>query len=159
MKTSVTLQEPFSYAVLPIFLIGTLIICYGIYLLVSFLKKKQPKQKPVRETVHKPDLATDIQKTKQKYLTELEHINRELCNGHIATREAYQNMSLCIRHFVYEVTGIQVQNYTLQDIKNLNMPNLEALITEYYASEFAPDSFGDTTASLEKTKRAIELWK
>ena len=159
MKTSVTLQEPFSYAVLPIFFIGILISCYGIYLIVSFLRKKPPEQKPVRKATIKPNSATDIQKIKHKYLAELEHINQKLCSGHITTREAYQNMSLCIRHFVHEVTGIQVQNYTLQDIKNLHMPNLEALITEYYASEFPPNSFGDSTASLEKTKRAIELWK
>lgn len=157
MKTSVTLQEPFSYALLPIFLIGALVVCYGIYLMVS-AKRKQPKPKTISQIPKKPVPATDIRTIKGKYLAELETIKQELWREQITTREAYQRMSLCIRHFVYEVTGIQVQNYTLQDIRQLHMPHLEELIAEYYAPEFAPTSLGDSTASLERTKRAIELW-
>lgn len=156
MKTSVTLQEPFSYAILPIILVGALIIFYGIYLIVS-VRKKQHKQS-MYQTPKKPDSGTDIHMIKTKYLTELETIKQELWREQITTRQAYQKMSLCIRQFVYEVTGIQVQNYTLQEIRRLHMPSLEALIVEYYAPEFAVTSLGDSTASLERTKRAIELW-
>lgn len=157
MQTSVTLQEPFSYAVLPMILVGALIFFYGIYLLVS-VSKKQHKKTPICQTLNKPNAGTDIRTIKIKYLTELENIKQELWREQITTREAYQKMSRCIRQFVYEVTGIQVQNYTLQDIRQLHMPSLEALIAEYYAPEFAVTSLGDSTASLERTKRAIELW-
>lgn len=157
MKTSVTLQEPFSYAILPILLVGALIIFYGVYLIVS-ARKKQVKKKPVSQITKKPNPAADIRTTKAKYLAQLETIKQELWKEQITTREAYQKMSLCIRWFVYEVTGIQVQNYTLQDIRQLHMPNLEALIAEYYTPEFAATSLSDSTASLERTKRAIELW-
>lgn len=157
MQTSVTLQEPFSYAILPMILVGALIFFYGIYLLVS-VSKKQHKKAPICQTPNKPNHGTDIRTIKIKYLTELENIKQELRREQISTREAYQKMSLCIRQFVHEVTGIQVQNYTLQDIRQLHMPSLEALIVEYYAPEFAVTSLGDSTASLERTKRAIELW-
>lgn len=157
MKTSVTLQEPFSYSILPIIIIGTLVICYGLYLFVSVLQK-QKKKKPINQIERKAVSATDMRTIKNKYLAELEHIQQALWKNQITTRMAYQQMSLCIRHFVHEATGIQVQNYTLEDIRQLHMPSLEALITEYYTPEFAVSSFGDSTASLEKTKRAIELW-
>lgn len=157
MKTSVNLQEPFSYAVWPIVVVGALIAFYGLYLLVTVIKKHREK-KPLEQKVVKQEMAVDINKIKRKYLTQLEIIRQELCNEKIATRDAYQKMSRCIRGFVYEVTGIQVQNCTLEDIKRLNMPKLEVLIAEYYTPEFAIRSIGDSNASLEKTKRAIELW-
>ena len=157
MKTSITLQEPFSYSMIPMIVVGILVALYGIYLIVSILQK-QPKKKiatPVPKKIISP---ADIQTIKSKYLAELENIKQALWTQQISTRDAYQKMSLCIRHFVYEVTGIQVQNYTLEDIKGLHMPGLEALIAEYYAPEFAMTSMSDSTSSIERTKRVIELW-
>lgn len=157
MKTSITLQEPFSYSMIPMIVVGILVALYGIYLIISILQK-QPKKKiatPVPKKIISP---ADIRTIKSKYLAELENIKQALWTQQISTRDAYQKMSLCIRHFVYEVTGIQVQNYTLEDIKGLHMPGLEALIAEYYAPEFAMTSMSDSTSSIERTKRVIELW-
>lgn len=157
MKTSITLQEPFSYSILPIIVVGVLAACCGLYFMVLIIRKSH-KKKSTNQVTKKTISVADMKTIKIKYLTELEDIKQALWNGQLTTRDAYQKMSLCIRHFVYEVTGIQVQNYTLQDIRQLHMPGLEALITEYYAPEFAITSIGDSAASLERTKRVIELW-
>lgn len=157
MKTSVTLQEPFSYSMIPMIVVGILVALYGIYLIISILQK-QPKKKTATPVPKKIISPADIRTIKSKYLAELENIKQALWTQQISTRDAYQKMSLCIRHFVYEVTGIQVQNYTLEDIKGLHMPGLEALIAEYYAPEFAMTSMSDSSASIERTKRVIELW-
>ena len=157
MKTSVTLQEPFSYSMIPMIVVGILVALYGIYLIISILQK-QPKKKIATAVPKKIISPADIRTIKSKYLAELENIKQALWTQQISTRDAYQKMSLCIRHFVYEVTGIQVQNYTLEDIKGLHMPGLEALIAEYYAPEFAMTSMSDSTSSIERTKRVIELW-
>lgn len=157
MKTSVTLQGPFSYSLLPIIVLSVLVLSYGMYLLCLYLGKKTKKktqQQPKTKTVTKTDLA----QIKQKYLAELEHIRQAAQQGEITTRTTYQNMSSCIRQFVYEVTGIKVQNYTLLDIKQLQMPHLEALIAEFYHPEFAVISQGDSDAAYQKAKRIIELW-
>ena len=157
MKTSVTLQEPFSYSMIPMIVVGILVALYGIYLIISILQK-QPKKKTATPVPKKIISPADIRTIKSKYLAELENIKQALWTQQISTRDAYQKMSLCIRHFVYEVTGIQVQNCTLEDIKGLHMPGLESLIAEYYAPEFAMTSMSDSAASLERTKRVIELW-
>lgn len=155
METSVSLQAPFSYAIWPMVFIGMPVLVFGVYLLVSAMRKGK---KPVENKGVIQRRRIDCNLIKRKYLMQLERMQQDLCNGRITTRDVYQSMSLCIRGFVYEVTGIQVQNYTLEDIKKLQMPELEALISEYYAPEFAWQSVGDSHASLEKTKRAIQLW-
>lgn len=157
MKTSVTLQEPFSYSLLPIIILSILVVSYGIYLLYSLLRKKENKtiaKNPEQHSISKMELV----RIKGKYLAQLEQLRQEAYQKQITTRKTYQNMSSCIRQFVYEVTGIKVQNYTLFDIKQLHMPHLEELIQEFYHPEFAVISQGDSNAAYEKAKRVIELW-
>lgn len=158
MKTTVNLQGQFSYAFWPILLIGLLLlVCVIILILPAILKLFKPKEKAVEEVIEikKP---VDVMGVKDKYLGQLNQIEQDINSNRIPIRDAYQNMSACIRGFVKEMTGIEVTNYTLQDIQRLNMPLLATLIEEYYAPEFAANSIGDSMASLQKTKRAIERW-
>ena len=156
METSVKLMEPFSYSSLPIVILGIIVAGMFVYFVVDFILKKyrHGKKLPVVKQLSK-DAIIGI---KGKYLKELEKIERDFINKKITLRSAYQKMSKCIRKFVFEVTGIKVHNYTLEDIKALHMPILEELIKEYYVPEFSKQSSGDVTASIEKTKRAIEIW-
>ena len=73
-------------------------------------------------------------------------------------RAGYQELSIIIRTFVNEVTGIEVQNYALKEIKKLEMPLLYELIKEYYAPEFSENSLGDIENSINKTRKVIEKW-
>lgn len=157
MKTSVNLQEPFSYAIWPVIVVGVIFAGFVIYMLVKKCKRKGSK-KAIEENVVKQRTKRDIAKIKRGYIEQLEKIKNRLSNKELTTREAYQKMSICIRKFVFEVTGIKVQNYTLEDIRKLNMPVLEELIREYYIPEFAIESIGNSMEVIEKTKRAIEKW-
>ena len=62
-------------------------------------------------------------------------------------------ISVLIRLFVYELTGLEVQSCTLKDIKKLNIPVLYELIKEYYDPEFSKISKGNI-----KTKEVISRW-
>lgn len=157
MKTSVTLQSPFSYAILPMIVVGALIILYGTYLILCAIQKHRNRNSATTAE-KRPASVFNIRSIQRKYLKQAEHIRQALSKNQLSTREAYQQMSLCIRNFVSEATGAQVQNCTLEDIRYLHMPELEALIAEYYVPEFAVNSQGDSAASLEKMKRIIELW-
>lgn len=158
MDISVELQEPFSYALWPIVVTGLLIACCLLCLIVCRIMAVMKGRRSKNKIVVKLADVKDIMAIKSKYLERLNQIQSDVASGSITTRTAYQKMSICIREFVYEVTGISVQNCTLQDIKQLRMPVLEELITEYYHPEFAIESVGDSMASIEKTKRAIERW-
>ena len=158
MKTSVKLQEPFSYAIWPVIVVGVIFAGYVIYLFVRKRMESGKHKKATEGQVVRQQTKKDIAKIKLRYIEKLEKIKSSLYNKELTTREAYQRMSMCIRKFVYEVTGIKVQNYTLEDIRQLNMPVLEELIMEYYIPEFAIESIDNSVESIEKTKRAIEKW-
>lgn len=157
MQTSVKLQNPFSYSIYTIILLFIiLIIVLGLYF--YFYKKK--KNRILLETVEIKKLnEKNIESIKNEYIEKINIMSKKIDNKEINNRKAYQELSSIIRLFVYEVANLKVQNYTLRDIKNLNMPILYELVKEYYVPEFSKNSMGNIKASLEKTRGVIEKWK
>lgn len=157
MNTTVSLQKSFSYALLPVIILGVMAILGIVFLIIIPVLKKKHLEKKSKLHIKKVR-PVNVEKLKAKYIAELEKIQSDFSSDKISTRHAYHRISACVRGFVHGVTGIRVQNATLADIKTLNMPLLETLIEEYYEPEFASKSEGDVNSSITKTKRVIEEW-
>lgn len=155
METRIKLQEPFSYSLVPIIVIGAILLIYVIFQIVRMFYKKAKKQENSPKELTKVDIAN----IKKQYLLRLTDLERQYKAGNITSREAYQRTSEYIREFVYKLTNINVSTCTLFDIRNLNMPLLANLVSEYYRPEFEREFEGDIIGSIEKTKRAIEEWR
>ena len=151
MQLSVKLQELFSYSILPIIILIVILFLFSMYFL---RKRNKKKETPVIKEIDK----IDINIIQEKYIIKLEELKKDLEKNKISIREAYQALSELVRYFVYEVTNIEVQNYTLKEIKKLNIPVLYNLIKEYYAPEFANISLGNVKESIERTKEVIKKW-
>ena len=156
MQTSVKLQGLFSYP------IWVLIIAVAIFVFLrwfkKYLKKKQGQlsNKNLEKIPEKNIKDADI--IKKKYLKQLSDIEEKFQNNMINTRVAYQKISEAMRMFVFEMTDITTQNYSLAEIKKLNLPILYELIEEYYEPEFAHKSEGDFNSSINKARRVIDEW-
>lgn len=160
MESSVSLQDPFSYALWPLAVAGGIVLLALVYWCGIAVRRHltSREKKPVIKSLQ-PE---DINRIKIKYLAELEKIGSAYEEDTLDIRHAYQKMSSCIRGFVYEMTGIKVQNYTLQDIAVLGMPSLYSLVAEYYTPEFALKtgmSDENVRASLSRTRSMIETWR
>lgn len=151
MQTSVNLEPSFSYTILYWVIFLTLILIIVLW----FLEKNKKENKVVVEIENN---TPNIKSIKLKYLKKLTILENKIDKNEITIRKAYQNLSSIIRYFVNSVTGIKVQNCTLEDIKKLKMPMLYELIKEYYNPEFAEKSLGDIKSSIEKTRKVIKKW-
>lgn len=154
MQIGIDLQGPFSYSLLPIIILLIFILLLTIYLLF----KKYKKNKVVSNIESKKNLIININSIKNKYIKELNDLEYKFDNKEITNRRAYQSLSMIIRLFVYELTGLEVHKCTLTDIKKLNIPILYELVKEYYDPEFARLSRGNIKASIGKTKEVILRW-
>ncbi|SNU08237.1 hypothetical protein SAMN06297422_11677 [Lachnospiraceae bacterium] len=96
---------------------------------------------------------------KKKYIGELIYIESDLVNNRITIRTAYHKMSRCIRGFVRDVTGLNVDKYTLSEITSVGIPNLTNLVREYYEPEFARETRTDVRGSIMRTRMTIEGWR
>ena len=150
MQVQTELRPMFTYS----YLIIIIPFLLGIVLFIMLILSK--KEKVIKEVIiPKP---ADVISIKNKYLNRLQQLNASLSSNKITSRKAYQELSSLIRNFIFEVTNIQVQNYTLDEIKTVNMPVLYELVSEYYDPEFAIISKGNISSSIEKTRMVIEKW-
>ncbi len=156
MQTSVNLQGPFTYSIILLIFVMALVIAGGCYLIISKKPKQKPEKQEVKEIPEKN--IKDIPVIKNKYLNALDTIEYKYTNNMIELRKAYQLISEAIRLFVFDVTDITTQNYSLSEIKKLDIPVLHELIEEYYEPEFASKSIGDFNSSINKARRVINEW-
>lgn len=158
MQISVNLQEPFSYSLVPLLIMVLAFLIFSVYLIHLMKKKKGIKIEERKYDVIPEKNKKNISAIKEKYLEQLNTIEHKYINNKIDLRKAYQLISESMRMFVFEVTDIKIQNYSLKEIKKTNIPNLYELIEEYYEPEFASKSVGDFGISIEKARRVIEKW-
>ena len=150
MQVTTEIQGMFSYSLL-------LIILLIIILIIIFFRMREKKVPKIEEQVIIPP-KKDINAIKKNYLIKINNLYEDFNNQKISNRKAYQLLSSLIRNFIFEVTNIKVQNYTLRDIQTLNMPQLYNLVSEYYDPEFAVISRGNIMESINKTKEVINKW-
>jgi len=153
MPITVELQDMFSYSPIPFIVILLIVLIPLLVLLIKFLKSK----KKVVDPVPKP-MPVNVHQIKDKYIKMLYNIEAKRHDNKISDRHAFQELSTVIRHFVYDMTGIKVQNYTLEEIGKLNIPNLYYLIDECYIPEFAEDNTTQVYDTINKARKVIEEW-
>ena len=159
MEFSVGLQEPFQYRSLPILLGIVLMAVIGAVRVILRCRSKRPKKVAETKKVEKPSGNKNQTEIKHRYIERLEEIETRLNKRELDVRIAYQIMSLCVREFVSEITGVSITHFTLTELKQKEMPiELIRLIEEYYQPEFAKESEADFKRSLEKTKQVVEQW-
>ena len=157
MQITVNLQDMFSYSFTPILLFGALAL---LFCFIASRMKKAPKKPAKKENVRitQPEKPKNISSIKAAYIKQLADIEKKYSANELTNRMAYQKLSLIVREFVYEVTNIKVTNFTLQELKELNMPKLYTLIEEFYTPEFAIKDDGNFLESIQKARKVIEEW-
>lgn len=158
MPITVELQDMFSYSFLLVAVAVVLAAIIGAAGLLVFLLKKKGKQPEKAEPspVGKPVSGNQV---KEKYYAVINDLETEFSKGRVSNREAYQELSRLVRHFVYEMTGIKVHHHTLDEIKKLNMPGIYAVIEECYAPEFSVDKDGNIYDTMNKARMVIKEWQ
>ena len=159
MPTSVELQDPMNYylfwLIIAVVFVAAVIFAQIFFriLLKDQLRRKKEKKPKIKKVSKKP-----LPVLKWEYLQRMNYLERTIGSGGVERRSAYQELSGLIRDFTHDVTGIKVQNYSLREIRRLGMPQLTALVQEYYEPEFARQSMADLRGSLFRTRKAIEQW-
>lgn len=162
METSVNLQDPFSYSMWPIVLAEVVLIALTFTIIVLVINGKNKREVKSIEPKQTQPVNMDTKKSKTDakgiYLRKIEAIEMKYRSGELSKRACYQELSGCVREFVYTVTGVNVTTCTLMDIQRLKMPNLEMLITNYYHPEFAKDTECEVEQAIMEAKRVVNTW-
>ncbi len=153
---TVDIQDVFSFAggwqVLGIVLAA--LAAAGYIAAVVFLSGNRHKE---QRAVHK-----SIETIKRKYLAKITEVRQDVISGKIDSRRGFAKVSIITRNFVKAAVGIDVQNYTLDEIAALRMNSLTMLVSHCYEPEFARESpklnSDEFTATINMAEDIISRW-
>lgn len=153
MQITVELQDFFSY--LPVLLLVFAGLIGGLLIILWPRKQSKPNQTVPQP---KPIAPTNLAVLKNKYNSILMDIQQKRSENRLSDRQAFQALSQTVRNFVFEATGIRVQNYTLSEIKAANLPKLYELIAECYVPEFAIENNSNIYELINKARKVVGEW-
>ncbi len=161
MPITVKLQGMFSYSFWIIALVIAVVLLIGIVALILFLKAKKKPVEPVKPEPQPMPVPIPVagEQLKNKYCKMIDELEQACRGGKVNNRKAYQKLSVILRRFVHDLTGVKVHNYTLEEIKRLNMPQLSDVIAECYTPEFSVDKEGEIYNTINKARMVIREWR
>lgn len=148
-----TLHPPVGYEPMWVILAVLLIVAVIAWFVLVFWLTRKREPKPVLPPP-KPDLAA----LKAKYLQLIADVERTHASGALVARGAHQKLSLLLRFFVFESSGVSAHVMTLSDIKATKLRSLESAIEMLYPAEFSQVSRGDVADAIQKSKELIAQW-
>lgn len=158
MDSSVSMQPHLATGLAPAIICLLIVLSpFAIKLIRKIKSRKERSKQAVQKLINvMPVRGRD--KVKQDYIWRLTELRKALKRGGLTPRLCYQRLSVLLREFAKAYGGIETTTKTLTEIKSLQIPELTALIEEYYEPEFAPDTVGDADKAIERTIKVIQEW-
>ena len=139
METTVTLRPPFEYS-LWVLLVGIVIFAaflfVFIWVLLRILGIERNQSDPSAKKDNRFSISSGYQYImKQKYIAQIQMLKNDYNNGKVSQREGFQRLSLLIRGFIHDVTGINVETATIRDVKKLGIKHLDMFLLKFILVE------------------------
>lgn len=161
METSVQPQPPLPY---PTWMLVAGIALLAIAVILAILARRMLRAGRTAEEKPKPEPSSQVVpyfdpfESKMRHVAQLDRLRQSYDMGQVDSRIAHEEISRVARSFAHEATGIDVRNYTLEELRRSPYPALAALIEICYEPEFAESSSVDPRDSIERAKAVIWSW-
>jgi hypothetical protein len=98
---------------------------------------------------------------KEGYLERIDEINRLHDAGELSARRAHQELSVAVRDFVHEASGVPAPTMTLAELRRSGDPSLapvSEIVRGLYPVEFGPDRPGSVRAAAGAAREVVARW-
>ena len=160
MNSQVNPYGPIMYSGLPIVITLLLVLVLGIITIVLLVRGKKDDTDRTGSPMLRQHWITESDKGRVRtlYLGKLSDLENRLRSGEIKFRPAYQELSVTIRDFVKDISGIDLTQSTLSELKLKNVPVVSSLIETYYEPEFAVETDDDVFKAINDARMVIGRW-
>lgn len=133
---------------------GLLLLIGAWYVfVVRFTRRRFP-----RATLASPPSPASIRKLQVKYAGLIAEVEREFHSGGLSEREVNSRLSLLVRFFVYETSGVDAQVMTLDDLRGASVPGITEAVADYYPVAFEQERHGDPAEAISTAREVIATW-
>lgn len=129
-------------------------VVLGWYAFV-FLSTRPPKA-PVPAPLFTPP--SDLTGLKEAYLQRIDAVTADAAAGLLTARESHQELSLLVRRFARDVTGVDAPRMTLAELHRHPLPPVAEAIRKIYPGEFGLEPLPPVAESAATARQAVWLW-
>ena len=122
------------------------------YVLLSTRTAPASSPAPVRPAL------TDLPALKAAYLQRIQDVDREAAAGSLEARAAHQQISMLLRGFVRDATGVDATRMTHQDLLRHPLPAAADAVKALYPAEFGPGPLPSVAGSAARASAAVRAW-
>lgn len=155
MPTESSLYAPVGYSVFwPIIGVALLVLVAGWYAFVV-VSTRAHAGAAVPGFVPPRNLAG----VQRRYLAVIDQIARRHDAGSLAARGAHQELSVAVRSFVHEVSGVAAQRMTLDELRASQVPAAASAVARFYPAEFAAPEASEAAGAVEAARTVVLSWR
>lgn len=125
------------------------------YVLVWWLTRVKKVKVPPRVTGDR------LTRLRADYTREIDLVLGRAASGEISQRRAHQQLSVLVRHFVQEVSGIAAPTMTLTDLNTSGGERLTpvaGVVGQLYPGEFGPREMQTVAGAGDAAKQVVARW-
>ncbi|MGO1391903.1 hypothetical protein [Agrococcus casei] len=148
------LYGPFAYW--PWWAVGALILAVLVVLYAGLWIFGRPRG--ILEPPPPPPKQVDVRTVKQKYIDMIGEVSVEHQGGEMTPRELSQRLSLVLRFFAHEASGVEAEVMTLEDLRDAQVPLIPHAVEQYYPSSFMRQAKQDPDMAIETARRVVSTW-
>lgn len=101
---------------------------------------------------------SDIAGLKEAYLQRIDAVAADADSGRLTARASHQELSLLVRKFVRDVTGVDAPRMTLAELHRHPLPPAAEAVGRIYPGEFGAEPLPSVAHSAETARQAVRSW-
>jgi hypothetical protein len=132
-------------------LLVVLVACWYVFV-VRFSGSRIPAVKPVRRR------PVDLGRLRRKYQGMIDEVEVKSAQGDLNDRAVHSRLSLLLRFFAFEASGVDAQVMTLEDLRESSLPAVAAAVEEYYPKAFRLEHDSDAERAIGTAREVVDAW-
>ncbi|AMM21131.1 hypothetical protein AX769_14525 [Frondihabitans sp. PAMC 28766] len=133
-------------------LLVALVVAWYVFV-VRFSRTRLPR--PVVAGAAKP---ADLRQLVVKYSSMIDEVDAEFRAGHLTERAVAGRLSLLLRFFAFETSGVDAQVMTLSDLRVARLPTVTGAVEQYYPPAFRQQTASDAGRAVETAREVVRSW-
>ena len=134
--------------------VALLVLVAAWYAVVLAATRRPREAREVKPSAQLTDLAA----LKAAYLQRIDDVERDAAAGTRSVRSSHQEISLLLRKFVRDATGVDAPRMTHADLARYPLPAAAAAVGALYPAAFGPEPVPSVASSAAAARGAVQAW-
>lgn len=134
-----------------------LIVIVAVYYLFAWLLTRPPAEPAAPVSIPAP--RRTVPELQGAYLFEVDQIAGRYARGELTPRRAHAALSVAVREFLTEATGVPADKMTLSELRSTPFVGATHAIAEFYPIVFGADEARSVEHGTDAARQVITLWR